>query len=167
METSNLKDFVKNMALLWREHKKREKLYIKVMSKDNLGNLRKLCNQGHISALLFQKEIQWIYDYFKCTLNDCDLNDYITLDNRSESTLDQVEDVGVLIRVLKETEWSTIRLYQTALNKVDGDSEVFTILRDHMDRMSEFCDKFSTEIMYMSRRHNQRFGQGEMMSYSV
>jgi hypothetical protein len=167
MDTVNLKEFVRNLASLWNEHKKREELYMRVMRKENLGNLRRLCNQGHISALLFQKEILWIYDYYKCNLNDRDLRNYAIPKVQKESTLDQVEDMGVLLRVLKETEWSTIRRYQTVLNFVDGDTEIFTVLRDHIDRMSEFCDKFSNEIIVMSRRQNQRFGTGEFAAYQA
>ncbi|TDB66872.1 hypothetical protein [Arundinibacter roseus] len=152
MENYELKEFVRNTAMLWKEHKKRELLYMKVMQKDDLGNIRKLCKQGHITALLFQKEIQWIYEYFKCSLNDCDLKDYFMEGIEAGNTLDAVEDKGVLFRILKETEWLTIRSYETVLTFVDKDGEVYAILHDHLDRMNDFYDRFSREISTLSQR---------------
>ncbi len=167
MEPMEAKEVVKKLAVLWKEHRKRELLYMLVMKKENLGNLRRLCHQGHISALLFQKELQWVYDYFKCNLNDGDLKELVLTEYPGEFSLSKVEDRGVLIRVLKETEWSALLQYQSVLKVVDRESEVFTILREHLDRLSEFCDRLSNEIIYMSPHRNNRFDQNEPMPSPV
>lgn len=167
MDTYILKEFVLKTAMLWKEHKKREFLYMQMIRKENLGNLRRLCNQGHISAVLFQKELQWVYDYFKCNLNDGELSDYPESEVKGGNTLETVEDMGVLLRVLKETEWYTIRQYQSLIKLVDSESEVFTILRDHIDRLNEFCDNLSNQIIYISPRPNHRFERNDPIAFPV
>jgi len=148
MDTTEMKEFVEGIALLWKENKRRELLYIHVMKRDHLGNLRRLCNQGHISALLFQKEIQWIYDYFKCNLNDCDLKDGFEAspaDYAHEATLDTLTDTSMVVRLIKEAELTTIRGYQSVIRFVDRDGEVHSILRDHLDRITHLCSEFGRE----------------------
>ena len=148
METAEMKEFVKGIALLWKENKRRELLYINVMKRDHLGNLRRLCNQGHISALLFQKEIQWIYDYFKCNLNDCDLKEgfEVTTDDYAPGmSLDSLSDTGLVLHYIKEAELTTIRGYQAMIRFVDRDGEVHNILRDHLDRITHLCSELGRE----------------------
>ncbi|GAB2778692.1 hypothetical protein GCM10027275_22670 [Rhabdobacter roseus] len=145
MDKTNLKEFVRSTAVLWNEHKKREALYIEAMKKDGLGTLRRVCNQGHFSALLFQKEIQWIYDYFKCNLTDCDLRDGFGLLNENKGMLGQVEDKTVVANVLKDTEFATLRKYQKMLKTVDADSEAARILREHMERIVDLYERLTKE----------------------
>jgi hypothetical protein len=148
MDTTEMREFVQGIALLWKENKRRELLYIHVMKRDHLGNLRRLCNQGHISALLFQKEIQWIYDYFKCSLNDCDLRDGFVAaptEYEQETTLDHLSDTSTIVRLIKEAELTTIRGYQSVIRFVDREGEVHSILRDHLDRITHLCSEFGRE----------------------
>ncbi|MPR36264.1 hypothetical protein [Salmonirosea aquatica] len=155
MDTTEMKEFVEGIALLWKENKRRELLYIHVMKRDHLGNLRRLCNQGHISALLFQKEIQWIYDYFKCNLNDCDLRDAFEAapsDHEQEAALDTMKDTGMVVRLIKEAELTTIRGYQSVLKYVDLGGEVHGILREHLDRLTHLCTEFGREANPYFRR---------------
>jgi hypothetical protein len=156
MENKEMKDFVQSTAMLWQEHKKREKLYLRMMKKDNLGSLRRLCYQGHLSALLFQKEIQWIYEYFKCNLNDGEVSNGQSETKYEPSSLDLVEDKGVLVRVLKETECATIKCYQSLLQFVERDDEIYPILHEHLDRLHDFCDKLSREISTVTQREKGR-----------
>lgn len=151
-----MKEFVRSTAMLWKEHKKRELLYMRMLKKDNLGSIRRLCYQGHLSAVLFQKEIQWIYDYFKCNLSDASLSDYVDSETNKLSTLDQVDDKGVLVRVLKETECSTIDSYQSVMRFVEREGEVYSILREHLDRLHDFCERLTREISSISQREKSR-----------
>lgn len=155
MDTTEMKEFVEGIALLWKENKRRELLYIHVMKRDHLGNLRRLCNQGHISALLFQKEIQWIYDYFKCNLNDGDLKqefEAAPVDTAQEATLDTLNDTSMVVRLIKEAELTTIRGYQSVIRFVDRDGEVHSILRDHLDRITHLCSELGRETNPYSKR---------------
>lgn len=146
MNTTEMKEFVQGMALLWEENKRRELLYINVMKNDHLGNFRRLCNQGHITALLFQKEIQWIYDYFKCNLSDSDLRTaFEDADPAQQTVLDGKEDNSTLLRIIKEVELTTIRGYQSMIRFVDQEGEVYDILRDHLDRITQLCGEFGRE----------------------
>jgi hypothetical protein len=152
MEKAHLKEFVQGTAMLWNEHKKREALYIEAMKKDDLGTLRRVCNQGHISALLFQKEIQWIYDYFKCMLNDTDLREtFIKADTVS---LDWVEDRSQLALSLKDTEKKTIRYYHKVLKYLDKDSEEASIMHEHLSRISDLHDVLTKETSTRPARMN-------------
>ena len=65
MEERTKNEFVPMIRALWIEQKNRELLYLEALKKDNMGSCRRILSQGHVSALLFQKEIKWIYDYFK------------------------------------------------------------------------------------------------------
>ncbi len=155
MDTTEMKEFVEGIALLWKENKRRELLYIHVMKRDHLGNLRRLCNQGHISALLFQKEIQWIYDYFKCNLNDCDLRqefEAAPTDHEQQATLDTLNDTNMVVRLIKEAELTTIRGYQSMIRFVEREGEVHTILRDHLDRITHLCSELGRETNPYFRR---------------
>ncbi len=143
-----MKEFVEGIALLWKANKRRELLYIHVMKRDHLGKMRRLCNQGHISALLFQKEIQWIYDYFKCNLNDCDLREEFEaapVDHAQVTTLDTLRDTRMVVRLIKEAELTTIRGYQSVIRFVDREGEVHNILREHLDRITHLCSELGRE----------------------
>ncbi len=140
-----MKEFVQGIVLLWEENKRRELLYIRVMKSDQLGNVRRLCNQGHITALLFQKEIQWIYDYFKCNLNDSDLRVAFEDAPAQETLLDGMEDNSTLLRLIKEVELTTIHGYQSVIRFIDQEGEVYDILRDHLDRITHLCGEFGRE----------------------
>ncbi|WP_327487088.1 hypothetical protein [Telluribacter sp.] len=131
--------------MLWNEHKKRETLYIEAMKKDDLGTLRRTCNQGHISALLFQKEIQWIYDYFKCMLNDSDLRDS-SVKKSNPISLDKFNDRILIARLLKDTEYSTLHCYQKLLKYLDKDSEESYILQEHIARISDLYEVLAKEV---------------------
>lgn len=146
MNTTEMKEFVQGIALLWKENKRRETLYMAIMRKDHLGNLRRLCNQGHISSLLFQKEIQWIYDYFKCALRDSDLDQ--CADDSSWQMVEAVDgatEPGAIVRLINEAELVTIRSYQAMIRFAEKDGEAYRILREHLDRIVYLCDKFSRE----------------------
>ncbi|WP_207505031.1 hypothetical protein [Telluribacter humicola] len=144
MDKAHLKEFVQCTAMLWNEHKKREALYVEAMKKDDLGSLRRVCNQGHISALLFQKEIQWVYDYFKCMLNDCDLRENTIKSNTV--SLDRIEDRTLLARLLKDAEYSTIHCYQKVLKFLDKDSEEASMMHEHIARLSDLYEVLAKEV---------------------
>ena len=147
-----MKEFVQGIVLLWEENKRRELLYIRMMKSDQLGNFRRLCNQGHITALLFQKEIQWIYDYFKCNLNDSDLQTaFESSAPIQETVLDGMEDNSTLVCLAKEVELTTIRGYQSVIRFIDHEGEVYDILRDHLDRITHLCGEFGRENSHFKR----------------
>lgn len=146
MNTTEMKEFVQGIALLWEENKRRELLYIRVMKSDQLGSFRRLCNQGHITALLFQRDIQWIYDYFKCNLNDSDLQiSFEDTPSVQHTALDGMENNSTLLRLIKEVELTTIRGYQAVIRFIDQEGEVYDILRDHLDRITQLCGEFVRE----------------------
>ena len=146
MEKIEKREFVQSIALLWEENKRRELLYIRVMKNDHLGNFRRLCNQGHITALLFQKEIQWIYDYFKCNLSDSDLRvAFEDTPHIQSAEFDGTEDNSTLVRLIKEVELTTIRGYQSVIRFINPEGEVYDILRDHLDRITQLCGEFGRE----------------------
>ena len=146
MDKLTLEKFVKSTAVLWNQHKKREALYVEVMKNEDLGALRKVCNQGHFSALLFQKEIQWIYDYFKCSLTDTDLENHFRKTIAEEEVSGKIRHKRVLTYLLREAEFSTIECYRKVLKYVDGDSETFRIMNEHLERIGALYKSWKKEV---------------------
>jgi hypothetical protein len=146
MDKGTLEKLVKSTALLWNQHKKREALYIEAMKTEDLGALRTVCNQGHFSALLFQKEIQWIYDYFKCSLSDYDLQVHFNESVQTEDKPRKIRPKRVLTYLLKEAEFSTIKCYHRVLKYVESDSETSRIMREHLDRIADLYKQWKSEV---------------------
>ncbi|MCE7063751.1 hypothetical protein [Dyadobacter sp. CY326] len=141
MEESRKNDFVKTIRALWNEQKNREILYMEALKKDSMRPSRRFLSQGHVSALLFQKEIKWIYEYFKCFLTDKDLGDtnhitsFVAL-----KMLEDVEEKEQIASCLKRIEAATLQLYKSLRTFVDKDSEARIVLDEHLVRVSEFYD---------------------------
>jgi c-di-AMP phosphodiesterase-like protein len=144
MEESSKNDFVQMIRALWNEQKNREILYMEALKKDSMGSCRRILSQGHVSALLFQKEIKWIYDYFKCFLTDKDLGDtnHIT-SHKALKMLEDIEEKEQIATCLKRIEAGTLQLYKTLRTLVDKDSEARLMLDEHLVRISEFYEALS------------------------
>ena len=141
MEERTKNEFVPMIRALWIEQKNRELLYLEALKKDNMGSCRRILSQGHVSALLFQKEIKWIYDYFKCFLTDKDLGETNQILSRQAlKTLENLNEKEEIATCLKRIESATLQLYKTIRTYVDKDSEARLMLDEHLIRISEFYD---------------------------
>ena len=141
MEESRKNDFVQAIRALWMEQKTRELLYLEALKKDSMGPCRRILSQGHVSALLFQKEIRWIYDYFKCFLTDKELGDTNHIASRAAmQMLEDVEEKEQIATCLKKIEAATLQLYKMLRTYVDKDSEARLMLDEHLVRISEFYE---------------------------
>jgi len=144
MEDSKKDDFVQMIRALWNEQKSRELLYLEALKKDSMGPCRRILSQGHVSALLFQKEIKWIYDYFKCFLTDKELGDVNHITARTAlKMLEDVEEKEQIASCLKRIEAGTLKLYKRLRTLVDRDSEARMMLDEHLIRISEFYEALS------------------------
>lgn len=133
-------EFVLKISSLWREQKRREFLYLEALKKDKMGTLRRMLSQGHFSALLFQKEIQSLYDYFKCFLTDRDLQEAIPAPYVTESGLDGLEEKEQVAGYLKCVESKILLSYKALHKHLDRDSDTRRIIDGHLQRISEFCE---------------------------
>ncbi|MCF0060090.1 hypothetical protein MUK70_12640 [Dyadobacter chenwenxiniae] len=141
MEKSGKNDFVQAIRALWIEQKTRELIYLEALKKDNMGSCRRMFSQGHVSALLFQKEIKWIYDYFKCFLTDKELGETNHITARAAvQMLEDVEEKEEIATRLKKVEAATLQLYKMLRTYVDKDSEARQMLDEHLVRISEFYE---------------------------
>jgi hypothetical protein len=141
MEDSKKNEFVSMIRALWNEQKNREVLYMEALKKDCMGPSRRVLSQGHVSALLFQKEIKWIYDYFKCFLTDKDLGDTNhILSRQALKMLENVDDKQEIASCLKRIESATLQLYKSIRTYVEKDSEARLMLDEHLVRISEFYE---------------------------
>ncbi|MCF0040193.1 hypothetical protein [Dyadobacter fanqingshengii] len=144
MEDSRKRDFVQAIKALWIEQKTRELLYLEALKKDSMSPCRRILSQGHVSALLFQKEIKWIYDYFKCFLTDKELGDTNHITARTAlKMLEDVEEKEQIATCLKKIEAATLKLYKMLRTHVDKDSEARLMLDEHLVRISEFYEALS------------------------
>ena len=145
MEDSKTREFVLNISSLWNEHKIREVLYLEALKKDSMGPLRKILTQGHFSALLFQKEIHWIYDYFKCFLTDKDLVSDKKVNLITISGMCDLEEKEEVVGYLKKMEGRILQSYKSLSKYLDSDLEIRSVLNEHLDRISEFYEILSKQ----------------------
>ena len=112
MEESKGNEFILMIRALWNEQKKREVLYLEALKKDGMGPFRRVLSQGHVSAVLFQKEIRAVYDYFKCFLNDKELADQNQIaSHASLQLLENANGKEEVASCLKKIEAATLQLY--------------------------------------------------------
>lgn len=158
MENVKGKELILMIKALWNEQKNRELLYLEALRKDVNGSFRRVLSQGHVSAVLFQREICWIYDYFKCFLNDKDLNEANAGISRAAAKMlenvDQQEDIA---RCLKRNEAATLQLYNSLRGYMDKDSEARKVLDEHLVRISEFYETL----------RKLEIGSRKMITYTV
>ncbi|GLU54609.1 hypothetical protein Dfri01_40700 [Dyadobacter frigoris] len=145
MEDSKLHEFVLKISSLWSEQKIREVLYLEALKKDSMGPLRRMLTQGHFSALLFQKEIHWIYDYFKCFLTDKDLVNNEEVNLNTISVLHDLEGKEEVAGYLKKTEGKVLQSYRSLYKYLDRDLETRRVVDEHLDRISEFYEILSKQ----------------------
>ncbi len=143
MEDSKLNEFVLRISALWNEQKRREVLYLEALKKDSMGPLRKMLTQGHFSALLFQKEILWMYDYFKCFLNDKELINSVQVNSDNIAVLRNLEEKEEVAGVLKNTEEKILQSYRSLYKFIELDSETKRVIDEHLERISEFYEILS------------------------
>lgn len=144
MEKAQTREFVLKISALWNAQKRRESLYLEALKKDSMGSLRRILSQGHFSAVLFQKEICWIYDYFKCFMNDKELGD-ISVTSSDKNLLRDIEEKEEVASVLKKNEGKVLQAYRSLVSNLEGDSETRRVLREHLDRISEFYEILSKQ----------------------
>jgi len=143
MENAKAGEFVQKIRGLWKAQKKREIIYLEAMKKEGMGPMRKMLTQGHFSALLFQKEIRSIYDYFKCFFNDKELSDLSEIKIDNGHLLENVEGKEEIVVFLKNNEGLVLQTYKSLLKNLDREVEVRKILDGHLDRISEFYETLS------------------------
>lgn len=145
MEDSKVNEFVLKISSLWNEQKRREVLYLEALKKDSMGPLRRMLTQGHFSALLFQKEIHWIYDYFKCFLTDRDLVRSPETDLNTASDMYHMEGKEEVAGYLKKAEEKILQSYRALYKYLDKESETRRVVDDHLNRISEFYEILSRQ----------------------
>lgn len=137
MEQEAAREFVSKVAILWKAQRVRASLYREALQKDNIGPLRKTLSQGYFSALLFQKEIQGIYDYIKCLFTDEDLSNKHS-DTTFSNQLANVEEGSQIVKHLMNIESTVLQSYQSLESHLEYVTDVKHILTDHLERISEF-----------------------------
>lgn len=141
MEESKGSEFIQMIRALWNEQKKREILYLEALKIDGMGPFRRVLSQGHVSALLFQKEIRAVYDYFKCFLNDKELADHNQISTRTSlQLLENANGKEDVASCLKKIEAAAIQLYRAISLHLDREPEALRLMDEHLVRTSEFYD---------------------------
>ncbi|ACT93715.1 hypothetical protein [Dyadobacter fermentans] len=139
MEESKGNEFIQMIRALWNEQKKREVLYLEALKKEGMGPFRRVLSQGHVSALLFQKEIRAVYDYFKCFLNDKELADQNQITSRTSlQILDNANGKEEVASCLKKIEATVMQLYKAISGYLEKEPEAQRLMDEHLIRTSEF-----------------------------
>ena len=133
METSQ--NLLVNVARLWRMLNKSESFYKTMMSIEELGSIRKLCSQGHMTSVLFKKELCSVYDYNRCYLHDPDLN-HVTVDVNVDDIISNRKNPDVIISLIIEQYDKVLECYQNVLVHLDEQSNLAKLLHEHMDVLS-------------------------------
>ncbi len=157
MEDSKLSEFVLKISALWNDQKRREVLYLEALKKDSMGPLRKMLTQGHFSALLFQKEIHWIYDYFKCFLTDKDLVNSAESNSDTIADLHALEEKEQVAGYLKRTEGRILQSYRSLYKYLERDPETRRVVDEHLERISEFYEILSRQEIVKRNELNRTF----------
>jgi len=144
MENVQKSDFVLRISALWGDQKRRENLYLEALKKDSMGPLRRILTQGHFSAVLFQKEIRWIYDYVKCLLTDKELGE-LSSENISNVLMGDLENKEQITTYLKKNEGLVLQSYRSLVSDMELESEARRVLGEHVDRISEFHEILSKQ----------------------
>lgn len=139
----NLQSFLSSIVGLWDMHQHRENLYKKVLTLHNLGTLRRVCSQGYFSSMLYKKEIQWVYDLTKSTLDDGDIKEHIV--SKSRSLFDSDDSIFPGEKLI-ELENETIKMYRASLSGVGYNSEETYILNDHLEKLCDITLTLSREL---------------------
>jgi len=148
----NMHQLVTRVAALWNLHQCREALYKQSMAFDNLGSLRQICSQGFISSLLFQKDIQWIYDDIKCALSDGDIHDFVKKENAHNYIIPK-ENKAVLTRIIQDQEYKSIKLYKELLAIKNLTTDTYSIFSDHLEKLCDISYNLNKELTKHSPRH--------------
>lgn len=133
METNQ--NLLVNVARLWRMLNKSELFYKTIMSIEELGSIRKLCSQGHMTSVLFKKELCSVYDYNKCYLHDPDLN-HITVDVNVDHIVSNRNNPGFIVSLIIEQYDKILESYKNVLIHLDEHSNLAKLLNEHMDVLS-------------------------------
>ncbi|MCE7060959.1 hypothetical protein [Dyadobacter sp. CY343] len=141
MENVRTNNFVPIIRALWVEQKNRELLYLEALKKDSMGSFRRLLSQGHVSAVLFQKEIRSIYDYFKCFLTDKELSETNQIASlASLQLLENAKAPSEVAACLRKLEGTTLQHYKALRTYMDRELEACRILDEHLNRIAEFYE---------------------------
>jgi hypothetical protein len=140
----NLPAFVNGIVQLWNINQYREQLYKEAMSMDNAGSLRRVYSQGYISSLLFKKDIQYVYDGIKCSLQDGDISKKI-LGRITPGTLAASLDKLSIARLVRDQEQKAIRIYKNFISTILI-SEDDTMLSDHLEKLMDIHYQIDREL---------------------
>lgn len=141
----NLHQFVSDIVRLWSLHQYRESLYKQAMTLETLGSLRRSCSQGYMISILFKKEILWIYDQVKSTLDDGDIQD-CRMKQGLHNIIFSSEDENSITEMIVEQENKTIKLYKNLLGNVNLTHDVSGILSEHLDKLSDITFSFTNQL---------------------
>ncbi len=149
-------EMITKLILLWNEQRSRELLYLNALKKDKMGTFRRVLSQGHLSAMIFQREIKWIYDYFKCCLTDKDLdgNLYSPQIDPNLQVLDSLEKLEQVASFFKCKEEAILKSYRAVSGLIEWDLDSSKLLKEHREKIREFYDTMVSqekEIYKMSR----------------
>jgi hypothetical protein len=141
---NNLPNFITDIARIWNQHQYRKDLYMQAMSMENLGSLRRVCSHGYISSLLFQKEIQWIYDQVKCSLQDGEISR--KLNDVAVPIFGNIDKLSIA-RILREQEQKTIRIYKRLVSGIVLSKDENDIFSDHLQKLQDIDFQLNKELI--------------------
>jgi hypothetical protein len=128
--------FVYAILEIWNLYQRKESLYRQVLALDDIGPIRRTCSQGYMTTMLFKRDINWIYDQVKCTLEDGNINE-CKMKQGLPTIIFASEKECSLTAILLEQEGKMIRLYQTVLDNDDLSFETCRILTEHLEKLKE------------------------------
>lgn len=150
-------ELVNLTARIWRSHHRQEAQYLCLMSLDISCELRKLCNAGHMSSLLFKKEINQIYETVRCAFSDGDLCNI----TGSEAILDPGNfSYEIIIGLLIEDQNELFECYSKSLNLLCEDYPKLKVCADHLDRLLDLNNllkyeyQLAQEIDHQDTKYN-------------
>ena len=151
------KETVRLAARIWRSYHRQEALCKSLMRMDISYRLRKLCSRGHMSAMLFKKEIRGVYESFKCNFSDGDLN---SITRYADEWNSETACQATLLSLLIEEQDHLIGFYEKAMAGLWEYNELSSLCRDHLGQLRDLNKMLIAENNLVQRTmvQDERYG---------
>lgn len=119
--------------------------------------LRKLCCKGHMSSMLFKKEIGQVYELLKCNFSDGDLSSI----TRSEDEWNPGNSCQAkILSMLVEGQNHLIEFYEMVLAQLWEDGELSALCKDHLGHLKELNKMLNMEnnLVQKNPPHDEQYG---------
>ncbi|WP_157486780.1 hypothetical protein [Dyadobacter alkalitolerans] len=109
--------------------------------------MRRICTAGYMNALLFQKDLETVYDAYKYCLEDPQLSGIV----RSEQDILSAYQHHPLAFILKQQQHQIIDHYLDLVPELDPGSDENDLFENHIDKLCEINASLDHQLVSRQR----------------